>query len=183
MTVKDLQPTVSVHAFLAMALTAVVTVVALGEPLLFAKSGSRTIQIEFFWAKDCPHCESAKTLVSELQKSHPIKVREFDIEKEADYAAFHSVQAIHKRSNLSVPLIVVGKDLLVGESEIKAHLEGRIQTLIGSSNKESQKKGSAKKAVTESNSPPSPTKDKAKPAQDSVREEWGKMKMTIDEFF
>jgi len=183
MTAIDRQPKACMHKFLFVVVLTGAILSASDKTTVFAKSGVKTIQIDFFWAKDCPHCESAKTLVSNLQKSHQIKVKEFDIDKEADYAAFHRLEATHKRSNLSVPLVVVGKDLLVGESEIKAHLEGRIRTLTDSPNREPQKESSPKKAVRKNKSSEPTTKDKAKPSPDSVKEEWGRMKMTIDEFF
>jgi glutaredoxin len=156
---------------------------ACGELDVFAKPAARVIQIEFFWSKDCPHCESVKALLGDLQKSYGIKVKEFDIDQEAHYTAFNRLQSSHKKRDLSVPLIVMGKDLLVGESDIKSRLEEKIRSLISTTPPGSSTGGTAKKTGKTDRAATMGAGSKTKALPDSTKEDWGKMKMTIDEFF
>ncbi|MDQ1238476.1 MAG: hypothetical protein QG577_661 [Thermodesulfobacteriota bacterium] len=154
-----------------------------GKLDVFAKPAARAIQIEFFWSKDCPHCESVKAILVDLQKSYGIKVKEFDIDQEEHYTAFNRLQSSHKKRDLSVPLIVIGKDLLVGESDIKSRLEEKIRSLISTTPPGSSKVGTPKKTGKTDRAATTGAGSKTKALPDSTKEDWGKMKMTIDEFF
>lgn len=149
-------------------------------PTLFsADSRSRGISIEFFWAKDCPHCEVVKDLVQLLQRDYNIKVHSVDVDAESGYKSFISVGEQFHKTPPAVPLIVVGNDVLMGEAEIKANLEKKVDSLVHSRQTSTRNPGARK---TRSALPPN--KEAAKEPQQPFRDsdaQSGKMRVTTDE--
>jgi len=93
---------------------------------------SATIWIVFFNSRDCPQCESAKTLIDALKKSHnSIRVKSFDVEDERNYSLFKKIEGIHGREKFSVPLVIVGEHILIGPEAIEKRLEPIVTGLAG----------------------------------------------------
>ena len=88
-----------------------------------AKVSKNTVGIVFFAAHDCPRCESVKDLMKILKARYALRVKDFDVDKEADYALFKRVEAIHATDKFAVPLVIVGESILMGEDEITGKLE------------------------------------------------------------
>lgn len=116
------------------------------------KASKHPVAIVFFAAHDCPRCENVKDLVKVLKARYALKVKNFDIEKDADYALFKRVEAIHASDKFAVPLILVGESILMGEDEITGKLEKTVRRLARSGGSPFPYLGSAqaKKTVTKS---------------------------------
>ena len=56
-------------------------------------------------------------------------MKSFSIDNELDYTLYARMEAIHSSDKFSVPLIIVGDDILIGEKEITAELEKKVQRL------------------------------------------------------
>ncbi|MGB6065508.1 MAG: conjugal transfer protein TraF [Desulfomonilaceae bacterium] len=96
------------------------------------KMARNTVGIVFFAAHDCPHCETVEDLLSVLKSRYPLRVKEFDVEREADYKLLKRIEAIHSAEKLSVPVILVGESIIMGEDEITARLEKTVRALVNS---------------------------------------------------
>jgi glutaredoxin len=126
------------------------------------KASKKTVGIVFFAAHDCPRCENVKDLMKVLKARYPLRVKDFDVEKEADYALFKRIEAIHAADKFAVPLVMVGESILLGEDEITGKLEKTVRTLARSGGSPFPYLGSAKG-----------TKTVAKPAASSCNCEQG----------
>lgn len=91
------------------------------------KSG--LVWVVFFASRDCPHCESARDLLRNLQKKYPIRVKRFDIDRPDDYVLFHKLEKIHSENRFGVPLILVGDSIIQGEEKIIRSLEETVRKL------------------------------------------------------
>jgi hypothetical protein len=91
-----------------------------------------TVTMIFFLSRDCPKCETIKDLIEILQVKYPLRVRRFDISKEADYAVFKAVDSIHGTGSFAVPLVMLGESILIGEQEIALKLEEAVKDLTTS---------------------------------------------------
>ena len=58
-----------------------------------------------------------------LKTQYALRVKDFDVDTETDYALFKRVEAIHAAEKFSVPLVLVGESILMGEDEITGKLE------------------------------------------------------------
>jgi len=96
------------------------------------KAGKNIVGIVLFAAHDCPKCESAKDLIKALKAKYALRVRDFDVDKESDYALFRRVEAIHATAKFAVPLVLVGETILIGEDEITGKLEKTVRDLTKS---------------------------------------------------
>jgi glutaredoxin len=83
----------------------------------------------FFSSTGCPMCDNVKTLMAELMKKYPFRFRQFDIDKPSDYEIFERLESIHSEESFSVPLILIGESILIGERQIVRKLEGTIRSL------------------------------------------------------
>ena len=92
-----------------------------------AKAVKKTVGIVFFAAHDCPRCESVKDLMKVLKVRYPLRVKDFDVDKEADYSLFKRIEAIHSADKFAVPLVMVGESILMGEEEITGKLEKTVR--------------------------------------------------------
>ena len=93
---------------------------------------SKTVWIVMFSSSECPHCESAKELVGLLKNKYPVRTKIFDIGREPDQAVFNNFETIHAPEKFSVPLVLVGDSILMGENEISGRLEGIVRKLARS---------------------------------------------------
>lgn len=177
-----------------------------------AEGRGPVVGVVFFSSKNCPHCESVKELVSGLRVTYPIRVKTFDIEREADYLLFQRLESIHASGKFSVPLIMLGDTILTGENEIAEQLEGTVQKLVVSggapypflgtgkavshaARREKPKPHVNKRARVESDADRRSETQAAVPAAEdcptcnkkgrppSLREEWSKIKGLIDKYF
>jgi glutaredoxin len=136
-----------------------VTLFALGSAeaaKVRGKAAKHSVAIVFFAAHDCPRCERVKDLVEVLKARYALKVKYFDVDKDADYALFKRVEAIHASDKFAVPLILVGESILMGEDEITRKLEKTVRKLARSGGSPFPYLGSAlgKKAVAKSGASP-----------------------------
>lgn len=147
--------------------------------LFSADTKSPLLSIDFFWAKDCPHCEGVKDLIHLLQRDYNIKLNSVDVETETGYKAFTSMARKFHRTFPAVPLIVVGGEALMGQAEIKDNLENKIKSLMVSDRTSQRTAKSGKKRDTSQHGKVAPKK----PQQSSSGSEpqRGRMRVTTDE--
>lgn len=134
------------------------------------KAAKNAVGIVFFAAHDCPRCENVKDLMKVLKARYPLRVKDFDVDKEADYALFKRIEAIHAADKFAVPLVMVGESILMGEDEITGKLEKTVRTLARSGGSSFPYLGSARG-----------TKTVAKPAASSCNCEQGRPPDVTDE--
>lgn len=91
------------------------------------KSKYSPVWVVFFSSDDCPHCEKVKKLLQELSQSYPVHVKRFDVEREHDNKVFRSLEAIHAPKKFSVPVVILGESILVGERAILKKLPDKIK--------------------------------------------------------
>ncbi|MGO9570854.1 MAG: hypothetical protein ACLP5H_25285 [Desulfomonilaceae bacterium] len=135
-----------------------------------AKVPKNTVGIVLFAAQDCPHCESVKDLMKVLKGRYALRVKDFDVDKETDYALFKRVEAIHATDKFAVPLVIVGESIIIGEDEIIGKLEKTIRHLARSGGSPLPYLGSA-----------TGKKTAAKPAASSCNCEQGRPPEVTDE--
>ena len=105
---------------------------SVGTSTAKSRVARKTVGIVFFAAHDCPHCERVEDLLKVLKSRYPLRIKEFDVEKEADYKLLKRIEAIHSAEKLSVPVILVGDSIIMGEDEITSKLENTVRTLLSS---------------------------------------------------
>ncbi len=99
-----------------------------------AKSSDKpgTVWAVIFSSSDCASCEKAMKLVGNLKRKYPVRIKNFNIDHDRDKAIYKQLEAIHTRGRFSVPVIMVGESVLVGEKEISGKLEKIVKKLAGS---------------------------------------------------
>jgi glutaredoxin len=165
-----------------------------------ARAGSKprhgTVWIAFFSSRDCPVCKNVKRLTNSLKKKYPVRVKLFDIDKPADYALLARLEGIHTAKGFSIPLLMLGETILMGEDRISNRLEKTVRALARSGGSTLPYLGPDKKAKSE---PPAPvasarragTRTSASsrcPCADSGRpptisDEWNKISSFLDRLF
>lgn len=147
-------------------------------PALSGPDAAQSTQLEFFWAKDCPHCEAVRDLVQMIQMNYKITVKDVDVETQEGYKEFVRVGKRFRKDPPAVPLIVIGGQILMGEAEIKANLEQKIEVLTrrGQASPPPEKK--KMKAVAR---PQQAAQKKTAPPSGHAEAQTGKMKVTSDE--
>ncbi len=97
------------------------------------KRGDRTrsnlVCLVFFFSRDCPHCERVLDLIEAVKKDFPVKVKKYDIDGKADYELFMKLEKIHSEGKFSVPLVILGDSILIGEHDIITNLEPTVRKL------------------------------------------------------
>jgi len=83
----------------------------------------------YFSSSNCPRCDSVKRLVDSLKQKYRLRVQTYDLGNEKDYALFSALEAIHAADQFSVPLIIVGDSILMGERDIGEKLEPIVKKL------------------------------------------------------
>jgi len=149
-----------------------------------ASRSTSTVWLAFFSSKDCPHCASARELIEALENDFPLRVKAFDISLDEDYALFSRLEAIHARKRFSVPLILVGDSILMGEREIARKLEPTVRRLVRSGGACLPYLGPKKRVETSTANPSSSAcncENRRRPP--SIGEEWGKIRLFIDKLF
>ncbi len=87
----------------------------------------KIIVVTLFTSSDCPFCDHVKELLEDLKTTFPIKTDVFDINQPADYDLFSKVGSLYKHKNFAVPLVIVGNEVMVGQSEIFGGIEKTIR--------------------------------------------------------
>lgn len=150
------------------------------------------VGVVFFSSRNCPLCKNVKELLQNMKGTYPIRVKTFDIESEADYLLFERLESIHGRGKFSVPLIMLGDTILIGEDEIAGKLEKTVRRLAVSGGSQFPYLGpgkmmsrAAKRPKRESPEPEEKgcTTCAKKGRPPSLGEEWSKLKGLIDKYF
>ncbi|MEW6347771.1 MAG: thioredoxin family protein [Thermodesulfobacteriota bacterium] len=100
-----------------------------GEVRASEKTGSGKVGLVFFGAGGCPSCAHVKHLLSALSSQYPLHIKTFDTDKPEDNALLDRLERIHARNGFSVPLVLVGESILMGEGEITEKLEPIVRDL------------------------------------------------------
>jgi hypothetical protein len=87
----------------------------------------------YFSSSNCPRCDAVKGLIDSLKHQYRLRVRTYDVGDEKGYALFSAMEAIHGADRFSVPLIIVGESILIGEKDIEERLEQIVRKLTASS--------------------------------------------------
>ena len=82
-----------------------------------------------FFSDECPKCEGVKDIIESIKFKYPVRVKAFDVEKDSDYKLFKAIESIHSGRKFSVPLIILGETILIGEKEISKKLEKIVRDL------------------------------------------------------
>jgi glutaredoxin len=181
-------PALLVRGVLVIACLAVMSFDMVTQAHAAHKRGRSTVWLVFFSTKDCPNCKAVKRLLRDLKKDYPIKIKAFNIEKKSHYRLFERLEAIHTTGKFSVPLILVGDSILIGEDTIVAQLESIVQRLAYAGgaglpylgpgfNTTSHARRPAKQA-TRTNASRCDCEKKGRPP--SIGEELGKIKRFVD---
>ncbi len=109
---------------------------ALAEPgkssKTFSDKPGTVWAVIFSSSSDCANCEKARKLIENLRKKYPVRTKSFNIDRDKDRAIYKRLEAIHARDRFSVPVVLVGESVLVGEKEISGKLEKIVKKLAGS---------------------------------------------------
>jgi cytochrome c biogenesis protein CcdA/glutaredoxin len=85
------------------------------------------IRICFFYSNDCEDCHFVEeNILVPLIKKYNLKIRSFEISDPKSYEYLTSIEKEYKNENNDIPIIVIGKYILGGLSEIRRWLEPRI---------------------------------------------------------
>jgi len=174
------------RCFTFVVLLAILAILGLSESAQTASAAGKqkkkknTVWLVFFSSSTCPHCEQVKELTSALRGKYPIRVRTFDIDKEKDYALFTAMESIHSQEKFSVPLIIAGETILIGEKEITSKLEAEVRKLALTGGARLPYMGAAPGPKTK---PGSQCSDCGRGRPPSLGEELGKLKIIIDKLF
>jgi glutaredoxin len=147
------------------------------------KASKRPVAIVFFAAHDCPRCENVKDLVKVLKARYTLKVKDFDVDKDADYSLFKRVEAIHASDKFAVPLILVGESILMGEDEITGKLEKTVRRLARSGGSRFPYLGSAQEKKTSAKATGSSCKSCERGGPPEVTDELSKLRKFIEKLF
>ncbi len=93
------------------------------------KGKAAPVWLVFFSSTGCSKCRVVKQLIHGLRNEYPLKIRVFDIDKQSHYELMERLEAIHSREKFSVPLVLIGDTILMGEDNITAQLEETIRRL------------------------------------------------------
>jgi glutaredoxin len=91
-----------------------------------------TVWAVIFSSSDCGKCEKTRKLIDNLKKKYPVRTKTFNIDRDKDRVIYKRLEAIHARDKFSVPVVLVGDSVLVGEKEISGKLEKIVKKLAGS---------------------------------------------------
>lgn len=146
-----------------------------------------TVWLVFFSSKNCPKCSAVKQLIDGLKREYPLRVRNFDIGKQPDYELMERLEAIHSTNKFSVPLVLVGDTILMGEDDITARLEETVSRLADTGGaplpylgpaRDSQQPAT-RSSQTESRTDPSLCNCEKKGRPPTIGEEWDKIRTFV----
>lgn len=86
------------------------------------KSASNEVWIVYFGSADCPVCENVKPLLDGLVGEYDLRVRSYDITRPDDYLIFSQIESVHSEKKFSVPMVIAGDNILIGEKQIRNNL-------------------------------------------------------------
>jgi len=89
---------------------------ALAAPLARAADSALSVDVYFFWALGCPHCDRAMTFFERLEKEEPrVRVHRLEVTRDAhSREAFLRLVDRHRVMDPGVPFIVIGDRVVVG---------------------------------------------------------------------
>lgn len=158
--------------------------VALGDTAEARRRKKAPVWVVFFSSTECPRCANVKVFLNRLRKRGLIKLKTFDIEKPKDYLVFSRMEDIHSTSGFSVPLVMIGEKIFVGDVEITRKLERAVRKLaksggaslpyLGPPNLKAERLGPTRKTAGCSH---------CKDRPPTVGEEWDKVRRWVDSFF
>lgn len=89
-----------------------------------------TVHAIYFYGNGCSHCENIKPLISDIRSRYPdLRLEELEInDNKTNRDRFLALRLEYGLGVAgSIPTIFIGKNALVGEDEVKAHLEEYIR--------------------------------------------------------
>ena len=98
-------------------------------PVSGSSSGTNaTISAIYFYGNGCPHCESIKPLIADLQVRYPeLQIEMLEVkDNKTNLEKFLSMRDQYRLDSVTTPTIFIGESGLVGETEIKDHFEEKI---------------------------------------------------------
>ena len=87
----------------------------------------KIIVVTLFTSSDCPVCDRVKVLLEDFKTTFPIKIDVFDINQPDDYDLFLKIGSLYKHKHFAVPLVIVGNEVMVGQSEIFGGIEKTVR--------------------------------------------------------
>jgi len=158
-------------------------------PNVHARPGEKaaTVWLVFFSSKGCSKCAVVKQLIRSLEREYPLKVRAFDIDKQSHYDLMERLEAIHSKDKFSVPLVLIGDTILMGDDDITAHLEMTVRRLADSGGAPLPYLGPAggtrqpatRSSQSESRTDPSRCDCEKKGRPPTIGEEWDKIRTFV----
>lgn len=144
-------------------------------------ASSHEVWIVYFGSHDCPVCEHVKPLLDSLVREYDIKIKAYDIARAEDYEIFSQIESVHSDGKFSVPLVIIGETILVGENQINNNLRkltekyrrgsGAALPYLGVAHSEKKDVGAQDSECVE-------CRDKGRPP--SIQSELRKLKIMID---
>ncbi len=81
----------------------------------------------YFGSSDCTVCDHVRPLLDSLTRDEGLKIKAFDITRPEDYLVFERIESVHSANKFSVPLIIIGENILIGEKQIQKSLRKLVQ--------------------------------------------------------
>jgi len=121
--------TIAIIAIVAIIAVCVCTPTARAEPA----NGSEVPQcIYFFYSKNCYTCVEANNYLKSLETKYPLlEVVRFEIQNRTNYDLLIEFYRFHNISTYRWPVVFIGNELLVGNSEIQRGLEPLLANKTG----------------------------------------------------
>lgn len=144
------------------------------------KSSSGETWAVYFGSSDCPVCEHVQPLLRSLVNDYGLRIRSYDITRPDDYLVFERIESIHgSPGKFSVPMVIVGENILVGEKQIQNNLGRLVQKYVRDSGAPLPYLGDARDETFQANNEDcAECRDKGRPP--SVQSELKKLKVIID---
>jgi hypothetical protein len=142
-----------------------------------------TVWLAYFSSHDCPKCEGVKDLIEIVKIKYPVRVKAFDVENDKDYALFRKLQSIHCPDGFSVPLIMVGDTILMGEDEITTKLDKTIGGLVKAGGARLPYLGPARSTVEPKNSTKCNCNRDKSVRPPTASEEWKSIRSFLNNLF
>ncbi len=93
-------------------------------------NSTQKIRVLYFYAYDCPKCESIKPFIATIKEKYKDKIDflEHDVKEkeECRQLFFKFIETYGLTENPKVPLVFIGNDYLTGADDIKKNLESKI---------------------------------------------------------
>jgi len=85
------------------------------------------IIVDYFYSEDCEDCFYVEEkILDRLRGKYDLRIRRFDVKDSSSYKYLVSLDEKYGDENSEMPVVVVGKDMFRGISEIEKFLEGTI---------------------------------------------------------